>query len=142
MSIQSFFIFFQGVRSTVLRLLADPRDPTLRAYLVIATAYMRRNVFVHSGCLLEEMLSRLSWCRVMRRHEEMSNAIIFYINDWSSFPVATEAGGVKPDMGTVTVSRRGVVNVRLGWHDGVEWVGNDSWIRLVDSIRDCLLGLC
>jgi hypothetical protein len=129
------------VRSTVLRLLAEPRDPVLRAYLVIATAYMQRNVFVHSGCLLEEMLSRLSWCRVMHRHEEMSNAIIFYINDWAAFPMAS-ANGPKPDMGTVTVSRRGVVNVRLGWHDGVEWTGNGGWVRLVDAIRDCLLGLC
>ena len=77
----------------------------------------------------------------MRRHEEMSNAIIFYIHDWGPFPVAAEIGP-KPDMGTVTVSRRGVVNVRLGWHDGVEWTGNDGWVRLVDAIRDCLLGLC
>jgi hypothetical protein len=129
------------VHSTVTRLLSEPRDPALRAYLVIATAYMQRNVFVHSGCLLEEMLSRLSWCRVMQRHEEMSNAVIFYINDWSLFPVAGE-GGVRPDMGTVTVSRRGVVNVRLGWHDGVVWTGNDGWVRLVDSIREFLLGLC
>ena len=131
----------QGVRSTVLRLLAEPRDPVLRAYLVIATAYMRRNVFVHSGCLLEEMLGCQPWCRVMRRHEEMSNAIIFYINDWGSFPVAAELGP-NPDMGTVTVSRRGVVNVRLGWHDGVVWTGNEGWNRLVDSIRDYLLQLC
>ena len=137
-------VSFQGVRATVLRLLAEPREPVLRAYLVIATAYLRRNVFVHNGCLLEEMLSRLSWCRVMRRHEEMSNAIIFYINDWVAFPMAGDAseGRSKPDMGTVTVSRRGVVNVRLGWHDGVEWTGNDAWIRLVDAIRDCLLELC
>ncbi len=113
----------------------------MRAYLVIATAYMQRNVFVHSACLLEEMLSRLPWCRVMQRHEEMSNAVIFYINDWSLFPVAGE-GGVRPDMGTVTVSRCGVVNVRLGWHDGVAWTGNDGWVRLVDSIREFLLGLC
>ncbi len=77
----------------------------------------------------------------MHRHEEMSNAIIFYINDWGSFPVAAE-GTAKPDMGTVTVSRRGVVNVRLEWHDGVEWTGNEGFVRLVDSIRDFLLGLC
>ena len=138
--------YSQGVLSTVRRLLVEPRDPVLRAYLVIATSYMKRNVFVNSGCLLEEMLGRLSWCRVMRRHEEMSNAIIFYINDWSAFPVVAEMmlqnGRPKPDMGTVTVSRRGVVNVRLGWHDGVEWTGNDGWVRLVDAIRDCLLELC
>ena len=44
----------EGVRSTVLHLLADPPEPlVLKAYLIIATAYMRRNLFVHSGCLLE-----------------------------------------------------------------------------------------
>ena len=52
------------------------------------------------------------------------------------------AGRAKPDMGTVTVSRRGVINVRLGWHDGVEWEGNEEWIGLVDAIRDLLLTLC
>ena len=140
-------VSFPGVRSTVLRLLAEPRDPVLRAYLVIATSYLRRNVFVHNGCLLEEMLSRLSWCRVMQRHEEMSNAIIFYITDWAAFSgfIAQPSDGDRvqmPDMGTVTVSRRGVVNVRLGWHDGVVWTGNELWIRLVDLIRDKLLDLC
>jgi hypothetical protein len=82
----------------------------------------------------------------MQRHEEMSNAIIFYINDWSAFPVSwdsdTTGRSKKPDMGTVTVSRRGVINVRLGWHDGVEWTGNDGWVVLVNAIRDRLLELC
>jgi len=35
-----------------------------------------------------------------------------------------------------------VVNVRFGWHDGVDWENNDEWLALVDSIRDVLLGLC
>ena len=75
-----------------------------------------------------------------RRHEEMSNAVIFYINSWDTFCLSS--GRVKPDMGTVTVSRRGVVNVRLGWHDGVDWEGNEEWVALVDSVRDFLLTLC
>ena len=70
----------------------------------------------------------------------MSNAIIFYINSWDAFQLPN--GYTKPDMGTVTVSRRGVVNVRLGWHDGVEWEGNETWVALVNSIRDFLLTLC
>lgn len=122
------------------RLLSSPADPSLKAYLIIATAYMRRNVFVHTGCLLEEMLSRFSWCRVMHRHEEMSNAIIFYIRSWGAFRLPL--GVAKPDMGTVTISRRGVVNVRLAWHDGVEWTGNEEWVALVDDIRDFLLTIC
>jgi len=130
----------QGVYDTAVRLLSEPSDPVLRAYLIIATAYMRRNLFVHSGCLLEEMLSRFAWCRVMMRHEEMSNAVIFYINAWDAFPMP--AGRARPDMGTVSVSRRGVINVRLGWHDGVEWTGNDEWLALVNAIRDFLLTLC
>jgi len=146
----------EGVYSTVSRLVSEPSTPVLKAYLIIATAYMRRNLFVHNGCLLEEMLSRFSWCRVMmrfeacifflpssddlHRHEEMSNAVIFYINSWDSFRLSQ--GRAKPDMGTVTVSRRGVVNVRLGWHDGVDWEGNEEWVALVDSVRDFLLTLC
>lgn len=130
----------QGVYETAVRLLSEPSDPVLKAYLIIATAYMRRNLFVHSGCLLEEMLSRFAWCRVMVRHEEMSNAVIFYINTWDAFPMP--AGRARPDMGTVSVSRRGVINVRLGWHDGVEWTGNDEWLALVDAIREFLLTLC
>ena len=74
------------------------------------------------------------------RHEEMSNAIIFYINAWDTLPVPV--GRAKPDMGTVTVSRRGIINVRLGWHDGTDWENNDEWIVLVDGIRDFLLTLC
>ena len=74
------------------------------------------------------------------RHEEMSNAIIFYINEWTSFRVPE--GYQTPDRGTVTVSRRGIVNVRLAWHNGVVWDGNDGWIVLVNSIRDLLLTLC
>jgi hypothetical protein len=81
-------------------------------------------------------LSDCAFCR----HEEMSNAIIFYINGWALFRLPPNRQA--PDMGTVTVSRRGVVNVRLGWHDGVEWEGNEEWIVLVDSIRDFLLTLC
>lgn len=147
----------KGVYDTVVRLVSEPTEPVLKAYLIIATAYMRRNLFVHGGCLLEEMLSQFAWCRVMhrcgmscaralnapdppRRHEEMSNAVIFYINDWTTFRLPRECQA--PDMGTVTVSRRGIVNVRLGWHNGVSWEGNEEWVALVDSVRDFLLTLC
>lgn len=57
----------EGVYDTVTRLVLEPSAPVLKAYLIIATAYMQRNLFVHNGCLLEEMLSRFSWCRVMMR---------------------------------------------------------------------------
>jgi hypothetical protein len=57
----------KGVFNTVTRLISEPEAPVLKAYLIIATAYMRRNLFVHGGCLLEEMLSKFAWCRVMHR---------------------------------------------------------------------------
>ena len=129
-----------GVFRTVSRLISEPAEPVLKAYLIIATAHMQRNLFVSTGCLLEEMLRRFSWCRVMYRHEEMSNAVVFYINSWGAFTIP--AGRAAPDMGTITVSRRGVVNVRLGWHNGVLWEENAEWIRLVNEIRDFLLTLC
>jgi hypothetical protein len=129
-----------GVYRTVSRLVSEPAEPVLKAYLIIATAHMQRNLFVNTGCLLEEMLRRFSWCRVMYRHEEMSNAVVFYINSWGAFTIP--AGRAPPNMGTVTVSRRGVVNVRLGWHDGVLWEGNEEWIALVNEICVFLLTLC
>ena len=70
----------------------------------------------------------------------MSNAVVFYINSWVAFKLPE--GLDPPDMGTVTVSRRGVINVRLGWHSGVVWEGNQEWIGLVNGIRDFLLTLC
>ena len=72
----------EGVYSTVSRLVSEPSTPVLKAYLIIATAYMRRNLFVHNGCLLEEMLSRFSWCRVMMRFEAciFSASVCFFLH--------------------------------------------------------------
>ena len=56
-----------GVMSTVTKLTSAPAEPVLKAYLIICTAYMRRNLFVHRGCLLEEMLWKFPWCKVMFR---------------------------------------------------------------------------
>lgn len=128
-----------GVYSTVRRLTLSPETPTLRAYLIVVSAFLRKNLYVHQCCLLEEMLSRVPWCRVMQRHDEMSNAVLFYINDWSF--LLGEAHSL-PDMCMVSVSRRGVMNVRLGWHKGVDWTGNAKWIALVDRVRDFVGTLC
>ncbi len=65
-----------GVYATVTRMLAEPQNPTLKAYLIIATAYMRRNLFVNSGCLLEEMLERFAWCRVVGRYGARINGLL------------------------------------------------------------------
>ena len=73
------------------------------------------------------------------RHEEMSNAIIFYISDFAAFNVPRDRA---PDRATVSVSRRGVVNARYTWHDGVEWVDNEAWEALTESVRGFLLRMC
>jgi hypothetical protein len=131
---------YGGVLRTMEKLLEEPKSITLKTYLIVSTAHLNRNVCVNSGCLIEQMLSaRFPWCRVMRRHEELSNAIIFYINDFKMLDVAKESA---PDLGTISVSRRGVINARFTWHDGVEWTGNDLWIRLTDSVKDFLLKIC
>lgn len=57
----------KGVYDTVMRLISEPTEPVLKAYLIIATACMRRNLFVNNGCLVEQLLSRFAWCRVMHR---------------------------------------------------------------------------
>jgi hypothetical protein len=131
---------YAGVLRTMEKLLEEPKNVVLKTYLIVATAYLDRNVCVNPGCLIEQMLAeRFPWCRVMRRHEELSNAIIFYINDFKTLDVAKENA---PDLGTISVSRRGVINARFTWHDGVEWTGNDLWIRLTDSVKDFLLRIC
>jgi hypothetical protein len=128
-----------GVYSTVGRLIATPETPiTLKAYLIVISAFMCKNIYVHQCCLLEQMLSRVPWCRVVTRYDEMSNAVLFHINDWSYFAPRSEF----PEMCLVSVSRRGVINARLGWHHGVEWAGNDEWLSLVDAVRDFLNSLC
>ena len=131
---------YSGVLRTMEKLLAEPKCIALKTYLIVATAHLNRNVCVNPGCLIEQMLiARFPWCRVMRRHEELSNAIIFYINDWKSLDVPKDRA---PDLGTISVSRRGVVNARFTWHDGIEWTGNDVWTRLTDSVKDFLLKIC
>ena len=131
---------YGGVLRTMEKLLEEPKSILLKTYLIVATAHLNRNVCVNSGCLIEQMLSaRFPWCRVMRRHEELSNAIIFYINDFKTLDIARENA---PDLGTISISRRGVINARFTWHDGVEWTGNDLWIRLTDSVKDFLLKIC
>lgn len=128
-----------GVLSTIGRLLIYPELPALKAYLIVVSAFLRKNLYVHQCCLLEEMLSRVPWCRVMQRHDEMSNAVLFYINDWSHLGIRPSHA---PDMCMVSVSRRGVLNARLGWHSGVDWAGNEEWISLVDAVRDFVNLLC
>lgn len=129
----------KNVHETMRLLVSDPEDITLKTYLVVATTHLHRNLFVKPHCLMERMLSCNPACRVMSRHEELSNAIIFYIHEWSQFDVPKDKA---PDQGTISVSRRGVVNLRYTWHDGVEWVDNDAWMRLTDSIRAFLLRMC
>lgn len=130
-----------GVYSTVCQLTLSPETPTLKAYLIVVSAFLQKNLYVHQCCLLEEMLSRVPWCRVMQRHDEMSNAVLFYINDFQAFLETADSPSF-PDMCMVSVSRRGVMNVRLGWHAGVVWTGNDEWIALVDKVRDFVSTLC
>jgi hypothetical protein len=133
-----------GVKSTIGRLTAfedqeEEAQPTLKAYLIVVSAFLCKNLFVHQCCLLEQMLSRVPWCRVVTRHEELSNAVLFKITDWSHFKPSFQSF---PDLCLVSVSRRGVINARLGWHAGVEWTGNEEWLRLVDAVRDFVHLMC
>ena len=138
-------LVFKGAKnaestSRAIRLLIhEPVEPVLKVYLVVVCAYMLKNLFVHPCCLLEEMLSHFSWCRIVTRTDEMSNAVLFHITDWSYFmPLPCPA----PHSGMVSVSRRGVMNVRFGYHDGMTWQNNAGWVQLVDKIRDFVACLC
>jgi hypothetical protein len=127
-----------GVHQTMLRLVKHT-NIVLKAYLVVATTHLHRNLFVQSGCLMEQLIAQHPGCRVMQRHEELSNAIIFYVKDWSDFDIPKDRA---PDQGTISVSRRGVVNARFTWHDGSEWEDNATWVRLTESVRLFLLRMC
>ena len=130
----------EGVRATMRKLVTTADGAIhLKAYLLVATAHLHRNICVQTGCLMEAMLAAQPGVRVMRRHEELSNAVIFYINDWAPFDVPADA---RPAQGTISVSRRGVVNARYTWHDGAEWGGNEPWVRLTESVRAFLLRMC
>lgn len=129
----------KGVHETMQKLVKDPPEIVLKTYLIVATTHLHRNICVQPECLLENMLWRQQGCRVMYRHEELSNAVIFYITDWTAFNVPKDCW---PAQGTISVSRRGVVNARYTWHDGVEWTGNDVWVALTDSVRAFLLRMC
>lgn len=139
---------YGGVFNTICRLAIPPETLVLKAYLIVLSGYLQKNLYVHQCCLLENMLSKVHWCRVMQRHDEMSNAVLFYINDWTYLLHNDNdtTNGTRtttpPDMCMVSVSRRGVINVRLGWHGGVEWVGNETWTMLVDKVRDFINTLC
>ena len=130
-----------GVRATMDRLVRRTADGplVLRAYLIVVTTHLHRNLCVSRGCLMEQMLDQQTACTVMPRHDELSNAVIFYIHSWSQFDVPKDSA---PDQGTISVSRRGVVNVRYTWHDGVEWTDNSTWERLTESVRAFLLMHC
>ena len=138
-------LVFKGARTpvdttrAVRLLLREPVEPVLMVYLVVVCAYMLKTLFVHQCCLLEEMLSRLDWCRIVTRTDEMSNAVLFHITDWSYF---TPLPCAAPDIGMVSVSRRGVMNVRLAYHDGKPWQSNVAWVKLVNSIRDFVSSMC
>ena len=71
--------------------------------------------------------------------QELSNAIIFYIHSWEPFAHALPTHLPAPSMGTISVSRRGVVNVRFAWHDGVLWTEDTAWVKLAEAVRDFLL---
>ena len=129
----------EGVHATMRQLVASPEHIVLKAYLVVATTHLHRNLFVQTHCLMENLIALQPGCRVMTRHEELSNAIIFYISDFAAFNVPRDRA---PDRATVSVSRRGVVNARYTWHDGVEWVDNTVWDGLTESVRAFLLRMC
>ena len=139
-------LVFKGARKAdctlhaIRHLIREPTKPVLKVYLAVVCAYMLKNLFVHQCCLLEEMLSYFSWCRVVTRTDDMSNAVLFHITDWSYFmPLPCPA----PRTAMVSVSRRGVMNVRLGYRDGImTWQNNTGWLQLVDKIRDFVACLC
>ena len=146
MSIQVQHMLFRGatdplaLAGTARRLFIDVLEahPTPMLHLVVMQTAVRRSLFVHVGCLLDRQLEAgPRWLRPCGRCEELCNVVSFSIRSWKDaaldlpgFPSSLEA----PNTATVSVTRRGVMTVRLTWVRGVEWTCNSALL----SVADCL----
>ena len=96
-------------------------DVRVRLQLMVLAMGLGMMLDVKVGCLLETRLRRLNWVRVMGRHEEVCNVVVFYVKNWRCLGGAARV--MNPKSTTVSVTRRGTMTVRMTW-DGVSWDGN------------------
>ena len=122
-------INFKGaVCSRVLRSVASSMvrgDIRVKLQLMVLAMGIGMTLDVRVGCLLEKRLAECHWIKVMRRHEELCNVIVFYVRNWSVFDVH---GWQVPRTTTVSLTRKGTMTVRMTW-DGIDWEDNEPYCR-------------
>ena len=113
---------------------ATPMVPYLQ--LVVLQASVGRSLFVKTGCLLDVQLEqRVPWASLCSRCEELCNVVPFAITDWDAAGRALDFPAIDPpDTATVSVTRRGVMTLRLTWVSGIAWTSNAAVVRIAETI--------
>lgn len=111
-------------------------DVTPLLQLVVLQTIIGRSLFVKVGCLLDLQLEhRAPWARLCSRCEEVCNVVPFSIVDWDAASRALAFPEIpRPDTATVSVTRRGVLMLRLTWVHGTPWTSNAALERITDTI--------
>ena len=113
--------------ATVLSELFCCDDARPHLQIEVLTSRLGKAIFIHRGCLLECALQCVPWAHIMSRLEELCNVVLFQVSDWGAMQRQLGMGAWEhvPVSTTVSVSRRGVVTVRLTWKEaGRPWEDN------------------
>ena len=134
--------------SGVMEMGGEGMGPTPRLQLMVLQASIGRSLCVQVGCLLERQLEEDGpyggWVRMCSRCEELCNVVAFTVVDWDR---ALEALGMTagmmeglqaPDSAMASVTRRGVMTLRLTWGEGVEWSTSAPLTRFTDLLAGLL----
>lgn len=111
--------------------------PRLRLGLVVMQTRLGKSLMVTKWCLLETRIREYAWAKDRDRIEELCNTALFGIKDWD---LMLKEFGIKPlslspNSATVSVTRRGVMTVRITWPEpGMHWVDNEA----LRTVGDCL----
>lgn len=112
-----------------------PMTPLL--HLVVLQTPVNRSLFVKAGCLLDHQLdAHAPWAIIGSRCEELCNVVPFSISDWAAasrvleFPADVDT----PSTATVSVTRKGILTLRLTWVKGIPWTDNAPLVRIAETI--------
>lgn len=111
------------------------QDPEPLLQLVVTQASIGRSIWTRVECLLEKQLADWPWARVVGRCEELCNNVLFQIRDWGAMLETVGLAGLlpAPQSGMVSVTRRGIITLRLNW-PGIGWMDNGPLIRLTKAL--------
>jgi hypothetical protein len=112
-----------------------PVAPLLQ--LVVLQTSIGRSLLVKVGCLLDAQIQEQApWACLCSRCEEVCNVVAFAVVDWDAACHALSMKRITPppDTATISVTRRGVLTLRLTWVQGLMWVNNDALEETAETI--------